>query len=821
MIDPIKKPMIRNYLTIAFRSLMRDKLNSFVNLSGLAVGLACSILIYLYVKDELTFDSFHTKHERIYRMHVAETWDSGDVFENTVSPLTVAPAMKDYFSQVEASTVYGTNSALLRYGEESARESYAYGGEDFFKIFDFEVIKGSLIEIFNNPSDAVLTKTQATKLFGDNDPVGESFELLLGDGYREFIVKAVIDDMPSNSSLQFATLISTGSLKYTVRPKQMKSWFSVFSETYVLLRQEGDLARVEARIPEMVDQYVPKNEGLEEYMLGFQPLTDIHLNTDFNEGVVRISDPKYIYILTFIALFILAIACINFTTLNIAKSVDRAKEIGIRKVSGAYRYSLISQFLIESLVMTSLAMAFGLMLSLFLLQPFNELSSKTLIFDIGLVDGLILTGFGGLLALLAGAYPALVLSAFDPIRAFKGKVALGQGKQFLRKALVCVQFTISLFMISCTLLVLGQLNYLQDKDLGFKGEAIIAIPMNIPFTGSIVSFLEEGMQDGARFAREATNFPEVEVTSVSSNSFAAGAWISLGFNTKEKVKKKFKYNAVDPNYLKTMNIELIQGRDFDPDNVGDKKGGLIVNEAFIKEFQNEVGESFFPEIFGNNRIIGVVADFNYESLHHEIEPLMLSQNPAPVIKGAGDLWLDSDITPKVFIALKDGQVKAGIAQLEEVWRGFYPSAPFDFDFVEERLAEQYESEANLGEVVRAATIVAILISCLGLLSLATLTINGRIKEIGIRKVLGAPVQVLLLMLSKEYFYIILLSALVSVPLVVLFMDGWLDNFAYRINIGAVPFVLGFVSMSIIAGVTIGYKVLSTSMLNPAITLKDE
>lgn len=464
--------MLRNYFLIAYRNLRSDKANSFINLSGLALGMACSILIYLYVKDEVTFDEFHSKSDRIFRAHVHETYDNGEVFSNTVTPLPMAQALTDAFAEVEKATRYGTNSALLKHGDEQFRQDYAIGDDTFFGIFDFDVTKGSLIDIFSDRSDAVLTETQAFKLYGQNDPIGASFQLLLGDDYRNFVVKAVIKDIPGNSSLQFPLIISTDNFKYTVSERQMKAWFLVFTETYVLMKNRGGVEKVLPGIPAMVDRHVTKGDGLVAYDIGFQNLTDIHLNTSFEAGVVPVGDPKYIYILSFIASFILLIACINFTTLNIGRSVNRAKEIGVRKVNGAYKHSLIAQFLTESFVISLVSMGIGVLSGWFVIDLFNELSGKSIVYAFEALDLIFLGIVVVTVSLLSGVYPAFVLSSFQPVEIFRGKTQLGRGKQLFRKSLVVVQFVLSLFMITSAVFIRGQLEYLQNKDLGFNQEAI-------------------------------------------------------------------------------------------------------------------------------------------------------------------------------------------------------------------------------------------------------------------------------------------------------------------------------------------------------------
>ncbi|MBV6645403.1 MAG: ABC transporter permease [Cyclobacteriaceae bacterium] len=815
--------MIRNYLLVAIRSLQMDRLNSYINIFSLAIGLTCTLLIFLYIKDEITYDQFHRNSDRIYRNWVRETYDNGEVYLNTFTPLPLAKALEENLPEVKASARLRPASDLLSTGERHWREKYFFTDPGLTEVFHFDVIDGSIDRVFENHTDAIITQTQSKKLFDKVNSSGSTFRLRVGDQYREFVVKAVVKDFPDNSSFQFTTLISSLNLDYVVPKRRKTSWYSVSTVTFTLLKPGVDAKMLEDKMPDVMQKYIGSNEDLISYEVGFQPLTSIRHDINMPKAIGEVRDPQYVYILTFIATFLLLIGAINFTTFNVGKSINRAKEVGVRKASGASRTELVLQFLTESLVITLISGAMGFLLAWFLLDLFNDISGKSLQFIFTMGDISLLLGVMLLVALLSGVYPAFILSGFEPVKAFKGRISLGRGRQLFRKSLVGIQFTLAIFMITSAILVRSQLNYLTNKDLGFDQETVITIATDETFDGGILKFLDKSLEKGEQILHETLQLPEITKGGIAACNFGDGNWMQLGYAESDNKQRSFEYNTVDYGFLGAMDIELLEGRGFDRNQPSDVKRAVIVNETFVKAFglENPIGQRIFPKQFPDHELIGIVQDFNFNSLHAEVKPLVLSLDHSLIFKGCNDFSFDADIAPKLFLKVQGGKLTEATEKLDGIWERFYPNAPFDFEFVDERLSAQYELERNLGKMVTLATVITIIVSCLGLFGLATLTINGRIKEISIRKVLGASALQLVSNLSKEYFLLILVSATISTPFVVRFVMGWLDGFAYRVQLSHWPFLLAVLLTLAISAITIAYKVLSAVFLKASITLKDE
>lgn len=812
--------MLKNYFLVAFRTLLRDRFNSFVNITSLSLGLACAVLIYLYAKNELTYDTFHSKSDRIYRAWVQEKWNNGEEYNNTITPLRLGPEIKANIPEVEAFTRIVSRSAMAQVGDVVTEVNYDLIDEGFAEIFDLKVVSGSLKGAFSEPNNVVLTKTQSKTLFGDSNPVGETFDLRLTDTFQPVVVKAVVEDMPSNSSLRYTILLSGAHFNSLYSDRQRNAWFSIYGETYVLAKEGVDMATLSDKLS--IVENMPKHESLVSFDIEAQPLKDIHLNVEVPSGYAEVNDPKYIFILSFIAVFILVIGSINFTTLNIGKSITRAKEIGVRKVNGATRGNLIIQFLSEALVITGVSLLIGVVVAYFSLNSFNQLAGKQLTFFLSGADVAFLVGLTIINALLSGLYPAFILSGFNPVESFKGKVVLGKGKQVFRKSLVVVQFVLSAFMISTAIFIQNQMSFLQNTNLGFEEEALVVLPLDIAADG-MGAAIEKGFVEGEKLKNEMEKMPEVAKAGMASHTFGAGDWVYIDFTDPDGNVRKFKFNPVSYGFIETAGIKMIQGRSFDRSQPSDATRAVVVNEAFVKAFgmENPVGSQIPGNRYNELQVIGVVKDFHFNSLHQVIDPMMMAINWKEVMNGSDNISFDASPRPKVFLSLSTQNLPATIDKIEKVWASVYPNSPFNYEFVDERLATQYARERNLSNIVAIGTALTVLISCLGLLSLATLTLNGRLKEISIRKVLGAPIGTLLFLLIKEFVVLILVSAVVAVPLVVLFMQDWLQNFAYRIPLNVWPFVAGVGVLLFFSLTSIGFKVLKAVTVSATKTLKSE
>jgi putative ABC transport system permease protein len=814
--------MIRNYLKIAFRSLWRSKAHSFINVLGLSLGIACCILIVLFVKDEWTFDRFHVKADRIFRVYAKEDWGVNQQFFNTVTPFPMGPALKQNFPEVEAEVRIVKTGTQVKAGDQLFSETLTIAERNLFEVFDFELIKGDPADALDGQSKVIISKWAAEKYFGQTDPLNKVISIQLGEEFAEFTVSGVTT-IPTNSSIQFYLLISDQNLPRLYNEQTLNSaWFNINPETYVLLRESVNPEKLEAKFPSIFKTILgEENYNQSKYAPGLQPLTDIHLNPSYPAGIAPVSNPMYSYVLAAIALLILLVACINFVTLSIGRSLKRAKEVGIRKVVGAQKKQLITQFIGEAMIVTFVSLVIGLAVAVLDLPLFNDLSGKQLIFPI---DGFMIAVIVLLLTiigLIAGSYPAFVLSAFQPIAILKG-TSQGGSKQTLRKALVGVQLVLSIFLISSTLVMRDQLEFLQNKDLGFTKEQLVSIQLNVP-RARMRERIAKGFETAEQFKTELKSISGISAVSATSHNFGNGGWANLGYTDDQGTYRTFDFNTIDSDYIPMMNMQLVAGRNFSDDNPSDKRRSVIVNEAFVREYgwADVIGKKIPGKNFQDHEIIGVVKDFNYNSLYTKVTPLALVQDPSIVLSGSENINIDNSPVPKLFLRLTPGDMQSTLDKVKIVWDKLTGEQEFAFSFVDETLNAQYQADQNLGKIVSIATLLAIIIGSLGLYGLASLAMQNRIKEISIRKVLGATEQSLLLLLSKEYMILIAICLVLSVPITFYLMQGWLASFEYRVNIGWNVFLLAGGISLLIAFAAISYQTIKTTMAQPANTLKHE
>ncbi|MEK6783256.1 MAG: ABC transporter permease [Bacteroidota bacterium] len=819
--------MLKNYLKIAFRSLLRSKMHSSINVLGLSLGIACCILITLFVKDEWTFDAFHSKANRIYRVYAREDWGEKEQFFNTVTPFPMGPALKDNIPEVETQVRFNQIGTLIRVGENQFTETVSIGGQDFLSVFDFKTVVGDRQSALKGQNNVVLTELLAHKLFGDSDAIDQVISIQLGETFEEFVVKAVLENVPINSSIQFGVLISDLNYPKLYNAQTLTSaWFNIIPETYILLREGTDPKEVEKKFPSIFRTILGDEEYTNsKYTPGLQPITSIHLDVDYPVGIAPISNPKYSYILSAIALLLLFVACINFVTLSIGRSIKRAKEVGIRKVVGAERAQLIFQFIGEAVIVTLIALSVGLLLSILGLPLFNDLSGKNLILK---PDGfmlLIASVMTAIIGLIAGSYPAFVLSNFKPIAILKGgSLPVGQaGKQGLRKVLVGVQLVLSIFLISSTLVMRQQLEFLQNKNLGFNREQLAIVQLNVTRGGRLAERVKKGFEKGEQFKIELSKLSDVSTVCVASHDFGNGSWTNIGYTDDKGTYRTFDVNIADDDYIPTLKMELAKGRNFSDSNTSDARRAIIVNEAFAKEYgwQDPVGKRIPGKEFMDHEVIGVLKDFNYASLYTKVQPLVLTMDATIPLSGMENISIDNSPIPKLMIRLKPGNMSATIDKIQDIWEKLTGGEEFAFTFVDQSLAAQYRNDQNLGKIVSIATLLAMIIGSLGLYALATLAMQNRTKEISIRKVMGATEQSLLMLLSKDYVYLIGISLMLSVPFTWYLMNTWLQSFEYRVAIGWEVFVLSGVLSLLVALATISYQAIKTAWITPAETLKYE
>ncbi len=800
-------------------------MQSIVNILGLGLGISVCVLIVLFVHDERSFDKFHKKGERIYRVFAREDWGENQQFFNTNTPFPMGPALKDNFPEVEHQVRFNNVGSIVKVGESQFTETIAVGGKDFFQVFDFEVISGDPNRALSNQNSVVLTKRYAQKYFGDSDPIGKSITLQLNEKEENFEINSVIKNIPGNSSIQFDILIS--DLNYPKLYSQQtitSAWFNINPETYILLREGVDKRTIESKFPSLFETILGEKEFHEsKYAAGLQLLTDIHLNTDYPVGIAPVNSPKYSYVLAAIALLILLVACINFVTLSVGRSIQRAKEVGIRKVVGAERSQIIFQFIGEALIVTMTSLIVGIVLSVLALPLFNDLAGKQLHLEPTLFIFLTCLSLVVIIGLMAGSYPAFLLSNFRPILIFKGNLQGASSKQGLRKVLVGVQVVLSIFLISSTLVMQKQLSFLQNKDLGFNREQLAVVQLNAPRVGRMSEKIRAGFAEAEMFKAELSSNPEIIAVGTASHDFGNGAWTSIGFTDDNGTYRNFNMNVIDDKYIPTLKMEMVQGRNFSSENPSDIRRGVIINEAFAKEYgwTDAVGKKIPGKAFADHEVVGVIKDFNYSSLYTKVSPLAMAMDPMIFFSGAENMNVDNSPIPKLMIRLRPGNMENAIGQIRTVWEKLSDGEEFSFAFIDQALAAQYRNDQNLGKIVSIATLLAMVIGSLGLYALATLAMQNRIKEISIRKVMGASGKSLLLLLSGEYVYLILISTIISVPITWYAMSQWLQSFEYRVTVGWEVFAMAGILSMTVALLAISYQTIKTTMVRPAETLKYE
>ncbi|MEP1151273.1 MAG: ABC transporter permease [Balneola sp.] len=819
--------MFKNYFKIAFRNLYKNKIYSFINISGLALGVACCALILLYTTNEWSYDEFHSKSDRIYRAWTLEDYGEGDVYFNTVTPFVLKPTLEQSIPEIDQiARRYVFNDLVKRSeSDESFSTSIQAVDPEFFSIFDFKILKGDSDQIFTGLNEVILTEELAEQYFANVDPLQKTLLIMMGGEFQAFTVTGIIEEAPTNSSIQYGLLISMEKAKTILNPNSLLNWYSVTPETYVLLNEQADLSEVQAKFTAMMQQALGEEYNEGEYEVGLQPITDIHLNTEFPVGIASVADPTYSYILGAIALLILLIACINFMTLSISRSTSRAKEVGIRKTIGAERHHLMYQFWGEALLMTIFSVGLGTIISEFLLPFFNQLSGTELSLRISFNSIMLYSGLALFISLIAGIYPALVLSNFKPIEVLKGKFQIKGDKSLFRKGMVVFQFTISIFLIACTLMVNKQLDFLRSKDLGFQKEQVVILQTD----------LQLGPQMGfTQLVEEATQKKELlkSQTSASSNVLdvassvytpAQQGWIGVDFKDSDQQTRRMNINFIDADYLNMMGIDVIAGRGFSKEITSDERRAIIVNQALVDDYgwDNAIGKKLPGTNFEDHEIIGVVENFNYQSLRASVEPLAISINPSLLLSGIANIGFSSSPSPRISLKISSENMPETIKGLEQTWANISPGTPFNYQFLDSSIDGQYRQEERLQKIAITGSALAIIIACLGLFGLASLMISRKVKEIGIRKVLGASATSITLLINKEFTVLVLASIVLAVPLAWYAITIWLDDFAYKAYMGfGVYFLAGGIAI-FISWITISVQSIRAAQANPVNSIKSE
>ncbi|MHA4846021.1 ABC transporter permease [Flavitalea antarctica] len=804
--------MLKNYLKVAIRYLRHHKGYTVINVSGLGVGIACCILIALFVKSEWSFDRFHSKADRIHRAWLQEHYE-GQIFTNTMTPLPLGPVLQHNLPEIEKTCRVFSRSPLVRYNNNIFSEKINMVDSSFFNLFDFKLKQGDLNNPFPTANAIVITQAAATKYFGNESPLGKTLELELAREWVPFTVAGIVNEVPLESSIRFEMLISfANGLRFFSEKTMTQAWSNVSVETYFLLKKGTGPEALSKKIAAVLNPLVAKNYKPGQYNVTLQPLTKIHLDNTLPAGNEPVSNPKYSTILATIGILILLIACINFVTLSIGRSASRSLEVGVRKVLGAARPQLVKQFWGEALMLTFISFLIGLLLAWFCLQPFSQLADRELVLDINPFTILFFMALFVIVGLIAGIYPAIVLSGFRPIEVLKGKLKVGGNMNLFRRALVVSQFVASIIMIICTIVIGKQLDYLRSKDLGYSKEQVVVISTN-------KSGLE-GRDLGTRFKTALETNRNVKSSTVSWFSLIQAGWMKLGYIDDKKTFRSFNFNLVDPDFIPTMGLRLVAGRNFMKGNPADSNA-VIVNEALVREYgwKDALGKKL-PGKYAEE-IIGVVKDFNFESLHTAVKPVMMAMKSDSILRASSDVTTEHSNSRRVSVRLAAGNLQQQIAGLRSAWKAAAGSQEFEYRFLDDALNAAYSQEQRLGNVVTYASVLSIFIACMGLFGLATLVVVKRTKEIGIRKVLGAGIGSIVTLLSKDFLVLVLIAALVAFPVAWWALSDWLEDFKYRINIPLWIFFLAAFAALAIALVTVGLQAVRAALSNPVKSLRTE
>lgn len=795
--------MIRNLLITALRNFKKDKLYSLLNVLGLTIGITFSLFLIFYVTDELSYDRYQQKADRIYRIntYVHEKDKNTDW---TLSQLPLGPQLKkDYPEVEEMSRFVSRERTLFKNGDNSFYETKVYYADSTaFKMFTYKFVEGNAGIALNAPFDIVLTKSLADKYFGKNTPsIGKTLKTVY-DTYR---VSGVIEDMPKNSHFRYDMLISLSTL--LKKQNSQGDWGNFFVYTYVLLKPGVNKEAFNKKLADVYTKFVdpvfkPFNVSMR---YDIQNITDIHLHSKLEYEPEELGSMSYIWIFSAVAFFMLLIACINYMNLTTARSARRAKEIGVRKVAGSNRRQLISQFLGESLFTALVAVLLSDLLMMVLLHVFNSLSGKeftvgTLLqpFNISLLVAVAL--FTGL---VGGSYPALYLSGFKPISILKGSLSKASGNVNLRRTLVVLQFSISMIMLICTWIVYSQLSYLRKKDLGFDKSQVMTVTVN---TGEDERGKIYAMNNDFR------SLPGVKDVG-TANSYPGAPAVNLNLFTVETdgghVDKAIECYGADDRYFSTLSIKMLKGRNFS--SAADTLHSIVVNEAMVKQFgwREPIGKRLkFPGDTSNHylEVIGVFKDFNQKSLYNPIAPLLMFYSP------------NSNI---IQVKMDQANIAASIPKLEATWKKYFPQLPFEYKFLDEDFNSQYTADQKRGKIFASFSILTIIITCLGLLGLTAFTTQQRQKEISIRRVMGASIYDVVSLTTRNYLWLALISACIAFPVAWYFMSNWLKIFPYNAGLSVIPFIVSALVIVATASGTAIFHSAKAALTNPAKNLRTE
>lgn len=800
--------MLKNYFIIAWRNLWKNKTFSIINILGLSIGLACCILMFLFIQHELSYDKFNEHAANIYRL-TSESESTSGKTNLAVTPAPWAPLMKSDFPEINNYVrIFKTEKSVIGLpGQQKFYENdLLYADSTFLDVFSFGLIKGNRKEALSQPNSIILTRSIAEKYFGNEDPIGKTLEINSMVGILNVQVTAIADEIPSTSHLTFNAIISLQSLG-----DLSSFWAFHMFQSYVLLNGNASPKALEKKFGDFVNKYIVNNPQADgKCDIHLQPLSEIHLRSQMTGEIGVNGDIKYVYIFTAIALFVLLIACFNFTNLSTASSLTRAKEVGLRKVVGATRQQLMKQFLSETILLALIALALAIVIAMLVLPVFNQLSGRQLTFNLdnkqSLILLLIMLVF--LVGLLAGIYPAVILSSFKPVEVLKGKLRKNTEGISFRKILVTFQFVISITLIASTLIVTQQLQFLKNKKLGFDKEnvVIVTLPKDMDTT-RLQSFKNSVLN--SRLISDVAAASSVPGLNIPINQVNDG---NVDLSKAVSMQMLF----TDDAFVRTMNIKLLAGRDFSKDYATDKAEGFILNEEAAKKIgwtnpTDAIGKKFQwvkpSAVLKSGKVIGVVQNFNIAPLTSAVQPLVMHYSPLRF--------------QYLYVRFNQLNASNAIDVIAKRFKEIYPKQSFEYNYLDETLNNLYVSEEKTSQIFSSFSFLAIMIACMGILGLSLYSIQQRVKEIGIRKVLGASVARITSGLLKEFMKPVLIAAVIAFPIAWFMMSRWLQDFAYRLSIPWWIFLLAGVIAILIALITISFQAIKAAIANPVKSLRNE
>jgi putative ABC transport system permease protein len=793
--------MIKNLFLIAIRNFRKDKWYNLLNILGLTIGISFSLFLIFYIRDELNYDRYNKKADRIYRI-VSYIQERDKNTNWTITQFPLGPTLQKDFPEVEEAVRFAPRErTLFKNGNNNFYETKLYYADsNIFRVFTVNFVEGNSRDALNQPNSIVISKSLAEKYFGKNVPaVGKTLRTV----YDLYKVTGVFEDLPRNSHLRYDMLISMSSLKNNGG----QNWGNFNYFTYVLLKPGAEARGLNKKLEEVYHKNVEPlfSQFNVKMQYDVQPITEIHLHSRLEQEPEEVGSMSYIWIFSAVAFFMLLIACINYMNLTTARSARRAKEIGIRKVTGSSRKQLILQFLSESVLTAFVAVLLSSVLVILLLPVFNSLSGKSFNLETLLqpFNIFLLLGIGLFTGLAGGSYPAFYLSGFRPVSVLKGSLSKASGNVSLRRTLVVLQFSISMIMLICTWVVYSQLSYIRKKDLGFNKNQVMTVTVN---TG------EDERGKISSMDNEFRNLPGVRTVG-TGNSYPGSPNINLNLFTVETktghVDKAIECYAVDENYLGALGIRIVRGRNFS--NLADTLHSILVNEALVKHFgwDEAIGKRVkFPGDTSGNyvEVVGVFNDFNQKSLYNPIAPLLLFYGPNGNV---------------IQLKLNSANINETIAKVGSTWKKYFPQLPFEYKFLDQGLNTQYAADQQRGKIFAALSVLTIIITCLGLLGLTAFTTQQKQKEISIRRVMGASISQIVTLIARNYLLLALIAAAIAFPVAFYFMHHWLKVFTYSAGLSFVPFIVSALAIVLTALLTATYHSAKAAMSKPAKNLRTE